>query len=485
MMLNELLESTPALEVAGNAHVEIGGIVCDSRQVKPGWLFVAIPGTRADGTGFIAEALSNGAVAVVSEGRLELGRDVVHVHVPDARRALAELANAFFGNLSARMDVIGVTGTNGKTTTSYMIRSILRAGGHVPGLLGTVAYEIGDHTIPAIRTTPEAPDIHSMFRQMLDHGCDAVVMEVSSHALALERVRGIQFRTAVFTNLTQDHLDFHQDMESYFSTKSMLFESMAGVEGQTAVINLDDPWGRRLVEERRLGVDVLTYGFDDRAQVRADAIRLDLHGTRFQVETPWGSGKVRLKLLGRFNVHNALAAMAAGGLGGIGFRQMVGALEKLENVPGRLELVPNRRGRKIFVDYAHTDDALKNVLTTLREICKGRLIIVFGCGGNRDRGKREKMGRVASELADYAIVTSDNPRREDPGMIAADVTAGFADADRYEVVLDRRAAIAAGIGKARRKDLLLIAGKGHETYQEFADTIVPFDDREVVRELIG
>jgi UDP-N-acetylmuramoyl-L-alanyl-D-glutamate--2,6-diaminopimelate ligase len=485
MKLNELLETVTTLDVTGNHHTEVGGIVCDSRQVKPGCLFVAIPGTHADGAGFITEALSNGAVAVVSEGRLELGRDVAHVHVPDARRALAELANAFFGDLSSKMMVVGVTGTNGKTTTSYMIRSILRAGGHFTGLLGTVAYEIGDRSIPATRTTPEAPAIHSMFRQMMDHGCDSVVMEVSSHAIALERVRAIHFKTVVFTNLTQDHLDFHQNMESYFNTKSMLFESMAGDEGQAAVINIDDPWGCRLVEERRLDVNVLTYGFDARAQVRADGIRLDLHGTRFKVETPWGSGTVRLKLLGRFNVHNALAAIATGGLSGVGFAEMVRALEGLEAVPGRLELVTARKGRKVFVDYAHTDDALKNVLKTLREICKGRLIVVFGCGGNRDRGKREKMGRVASELADYAIVTSDNPRREDPAVIAGEVAAGFVDADRYTVVLDRREAIEAGVRMARRKDLLLIAGKGHETYQEFADTVVPFDDRQVVREIVG
>lgn len=485
MKLNELLEPITTLDVAGETNVEVSGIAYDSRQVKSGCLFVAVSGTRTDGIEFIPDAVSNGAVAVVSECRLDLGRGVSHIQVPSARRALAELANAFYGDLSRQMNVIGVTGTNGKTTTTYMIRNILSDGGFLPGLLGTVAYEIGERSIPASRTTPEAPDIHSMFQQMKEQGCDAVVMEVSSHAIALERVHGIDFNVGVFTNLTQDHLDFHKDMDSYFNAKANLFESLEKNHDRSAVINIDDPWGRRLVEERNPDVNLVTYGFSEQALVRASKVALDIHGTTFKVVTPWGEGKVHLKLLGRFNIHNALAALAAGGLCGVDFRRMVESLKALESVPGRLELVPNRKGRKIFVDYAHTDDALKNVLSTLREICKGRLIVVFGCGGNRDTGKRGKMGRVACELADYSIVTSDNPRQEDPAAIVGDIVAGYGGTDQYEVELDRRKAIEAGIAMMRRKDLLLVAGKGHETYQEFDGTIVPFNDREIVREIVG
>ena len=485
MKLNELLKSVNTLAVAGDATIEIEGIAYDSRLVRAGWLFVAVPGERSDGSDFISGALSNGAVAVVSENQIDLGRGVVSIRVPRARRALAEIAKAFFGDLSRQMLVVGVTGTNGKTTTTYMIRDLLRAGGRNPGLLGTVAYEIGERSIPASRTTPEAPDIHSMFQQMHRLGCDAAVMEVSSHAVVLERVHGIDFDVGVFTNLTQDHLDFHRDMDSYFDAKAALFESIKRRHGRSAVINIDDRWGRRLAKERKIGADIVTYGFDAQAQVRASNVVLNSHGTAFDVATPWGEGRIGLKLLGRFNIHNALAALAACGLCGIGFRQMVSALERIEAVPGRLERVPNRKGRMIFIDYAHTDDALGNVLSTLREICQGRLIVVFGCGGNRDQGKRPKMGRVACELAGYAILPSDNPRREDPGAIAGDILRGCTDAERYEVVLDRRAAIEKGIAMMHRKDILLVAGKGHETYQEFDGTIVPFDDHAVVREIIG
>lgn len=485
MNLNELLESITTLDVAGDTNVDINGIAYDSRQIHPGHLFVAIPGEQADGAEYISDALSNGAVAVVSESRLDLGRKTVHIQVANARRALAELANVYFGDMSRQMTVVGVTGTNGKTTTTYMIRNMLRDGGFSPGLLGTVVYEIGEQSIPAARTTPESLEIQSMLQQMKARGCDSVVMEVSSHAIAMSRIHGLDFNVAVFTNLTQDHLDFHHDMDSYFEVKANLFESLEEGHGRAAVINIDDPWGCKLVEERNLDADVVTYGFRPEAQVHASKVDLDVHGTSFKVVSPWGNARVHLKLLGRFNIHNALGALAAGGLCGVDLHAMVRSLERLEAVPGRLELVPNRKGRKIFVDYAHTDDALQNVLTTLREICKGRLMVVFGCGGNRDRGKREKMGRVACQLADYVIVTSDNPRREDPAAIAADIVKGCSDSTHYQVVLDRRNAIETAIGMMKRKDILLVAGKGHETYQEFEGTVVPFDDREVVKEIVG
>jgi len=422
---------------------------------------------------------------VVSENRFDLGKGVVHVQVPRARRALAEIANAYYGDLSNEMNVVGITGTNGKTTTAFMVRDILRDGGFLPGLLGTVAYEVGERSIPAARTTPEAPDIHSMFQQMKEAGCDSAVMEVSSHALALERVHGIGFKTTVFTNLTQDHLDFHKDMDTYFNVKAKLFESLERKHDRSAVINIDDPYGRKLVEEREIEADIVTYGFNERALVCASGAMLDANGTRFDVSTPWGDARVRLQLLGRFNIHNALAAIAVGGLSGIDLQRMAKSLENIPAIPGRLEPVPNRKGKRIFVDYAHTDDALKNVLTTLREICRGKLVVVFGCGGNRDVGKRKKMGQVAAGLADYSIVTSDNPRNEEPGAIVADIITGYENQDRFEVVLDRREAIKKGVRLIGRKDILLVAGKGHETYQEIQGTVIPFDDRETVKECMG
>jgi len=484
MKLETLLQSIEALEVEGPRDIEIEGIAYDSRRVVPGGLFVAVRGHRADGAQYVTEALSNGAVAVVSENDLNLGAGVAHIRVPCARRALAEIANTYHGDLSRQMKIVGVTGTNGKTTTVYMIRDVLRDGGFLPGLLGTVAYEIGERTLPAPRTTPEAPDLHDLLRQMREAGCDSAVMEVSSHAIALQRVHGIDFKISVFTNLTQDHLDYHKDMDTYFAVKSKLFHARGKGAGGSVVINIDDSWGRKLLGENT-AADVMTYGFDEQAMVRVTDTKVDATGTSFQVSSPWGDARICLNLLGRFNISNALAALAVGGLCGIDLDGMAKSLGNIQAIPGRLELVPNRRHKKVFVDYAHTDDALRNVLGTLREICKGKLIVVFGCGGNRDRGKRKLMGQAAAELADFSIITSDNPRKEDPGAIVADIIEGFVGNESFEVVLDRRNAIEKGIQKTGRKDILLVAGKGHETCQELKETIIPFDDRETVREILG
>ena len=485
MKLSEMLDAIEVLSVSGSSDVAVEGVTYDSRKVNPGWLFVAVRGGRANGADYIIEAVSKGASVVVSEELLEVGSVVTHVHVPHARRALAELSAVFYGNISHRMQVIGVTGTNGKTTTACMIHHLLNHGGFRSGLLGTVGYEIGDRSLPAARTTPEAPDIHSFFHQMKSAGCDSAVMEVSSHALAQYRVHKIDFNIAVFTNLTQDHLDYHNDMESYFIAKARLFEMLEKHHEQYAVINVDDPWGHRLIEEHRLSSEVLTYGFSEKAAIRATDASMDVKGTSFHVSTPWGDGRMHLRLLGRFNIYNALAALAVGGIRGIGLKEMGAVLSSMDCVPGRLERVSNKKNRQVFVDYAHTEDALKNVLTTLREICRGRLIAVFGCGGNRDREKREKMGRVAEQLADYSVLTSDNPRDEDPAAVLSAIVRGFENRDRFEVVLDRREAIARALQLIDKKDILLIAGKGHETYQEIRGTIVPFDDREVVKEIIG
>ncbi len=312
-------------------------------------------------------------------------------------------------------------------------------------------------------------------------GCDSAVMEVSSHALSLQRVCGIDFAIAVFTNLTQDHLDYYPDMAAYFAAKARLFKTLE--PGRPAVVNCDDPWGRTLAAD--LPADVITYGFDERAMVRATEVTLDANGTRFQLTSPWGESHICLKLLGRFNISNALAALAVGGLCGIDLHRMAASIGNIQSIPGRLEFIPNRKNRKVFVDYAHTDDALRNVLTTLREICTGRLFVVFGCGGDRDTGKRKLMGRVAAELAEYSIITADNPRSEEPGAIALDILDGFTDKKQVEVILDRREAIRVGIRRMGRRDILVVAGKGHETSQEYKGTIVPFDDCETVREILG
>lgn len=483
MRLDEVLDSVSVLATQGPVDIEIEHIEQDSRQVKSGAVFVAINGHKVDGVQYVTEALSKGAVAIVSENNLALGPTTTHIQVACARRALAELSNAFFGDISREMKVIGITGTNGKTTTAYLIRDLLRDGGFKPGLLGTVSYEIGEHILPALHTTPEAPVIHSMFQQMKEASCDSVVMEVSSHAIALQRVLGIDFDVSVFTNLTQDHLDYHKDMDTYFNVKSKLFtDGMLGGR-HAAVINIDDPWGCKLLQAAELQSEVITYGFNPEAVVQASDAHMDENGARFKVSTPWGTADIHLHLLGCFNISNALAAIASGGLCGLDLKAMAQSLSRVKQIPGRLELVQNRRHKKVFVDYAHTDDALRNVLSTLRPLCKGTLTVIFGCGGNRDRGKRKLMGQVAAELADYCIITSDNPRNEDAGMIASDIMEGFSNQEQFEIVLDRREAIKMGLQNTGRKDILLVAGKGHENYQESLGTVIPFDDCEIIREL--
>jgi UDP-N-acetylmuramoyl-L-alanyl-D-glutamate--2,6-diaminopimelate ligase len=486
MRLESLTRVIQPLTVRGPLDFDIEGIAYDSRLARRNYLFVALPGRREDGARFVDDALRRGAVAIVSETDAWPRRDIAHLHVADARLALAELSSAFYDRPSERLELIGITGTNGKTTTSFMCRDILRAAGRGTGLIGTVQYEIGARTVPATRTTPEAPDVQFMLDQMLRAGCRGAVMEVSSHALDQKRVWGVDFDVAVFTNLTRDHLDYHGTLPAYFAAKAQLFRGLGQLnKAATAVINLDDPWGQQLATIPGLRAGLLTYGLHVGADVRAEALELSAHGSAFRVESPWGATDVRLPLLGRFNVSNALAAFAACGALGVAPAAMADALGGMGPVPGRLEPVPNRRGFQVFVDYAHTDDALRQVLVTLREVCRGRLIVVFGCGGNRDRTKRPAMGTVAEELADAVVLTSDNPRNEDPEAILAEIRAGMTGLRPCETIVHREQAIAHALGMARPGDLVLIAGKGHETYQEFDNTIVPFDDREVARQQLA
>jgi len=399
---------------------------------------------------------------------------------------MADLAARFHNYPARKLKLAGVTGTNGKTTTTFLIKHICEKAGMRCGLLGTVRYEIGERVLPATRTTPESLDLQELLAQIKDAGCRAAAMEVSSHALAQERIRGLEWEVAVFTNLTQDHLDYHGTMENYFESKAKLFTQLTQQQKKrkpVAVVNMDDRYGEQLLNRFDKKISVITFGMGVRADFRASNYRMEFGGTSYQLDARGKSYLVRVPLIGRFNVANSMAALAAANALGLNLREAVLSLGKSPQVPGRLEMVPAKRQFQVFVDYAHTPDALLNVLKTLRQLEPGRLIAVFGCGGDRDRQKRPLMGRVADQNADYSIITSDNPRKEDPNAIISEIERGFGS-DRYEKVAERAEAIARAIALAQPRDIILIAGKGHETYQEFADHTVPFDDIQVARRAI-
>ena len=480
MTLRELLAGADVAEVSGDADIEISGLAYDSRRVADGTLFFCIPGFTADGHEFAPLAVQAGASAVVVERPLELEPYVVQAHVADARAAMAHAAVRFYGDPTGELEVLGITGTNGKTTTAFLVRHILERCGVQTGLLGTVQRVVGGAIEPVERTTPEAIELQATFRRMVDRGDRACAMEVSSHALTLNRADGIRFAVAAFTNLTQDHLDFHGEMEGYFQAKRRLF---VGDRARTAVINLDDDYGRRLVAE----LDCVTFSAagDDAADLRALELEFDAGGSRFRCAAPEGELPVEVPLPGRFNVSNALCALGCVRAVGVDLADAVAALADAGRVPGRFEPIDEGQPFAVLVDYAHTPDSLENLLLSARQITgAGRLICVFGCGGDRDRDKRPRMGAIAARLADLAVVTSDNPRSEDPDRIIEEVRAGIDERDaEVEVEPDRRAAIALALAAARDGDTVVIAGKGHEQGQEFErGRKIPFDDREVARE---
>lgn len=485
MKLEALLNEIQPVEVADRRDCEVAGVVCDSRQVKPGCVFVALQGTKEDGHKYVEDAIERGAAAIVSEQPLKMQRKVCVARVEDARMALAQLSHAFNGRPSEKLEVVGITGTNGKTTTSWMIRDILKADGRRPGLIGTVEYEIGSRAIPASRTTPEAPALQGYLAQMVNAQCKSVVMEVSSHSLIQKRVACIDYDIGIFTNLTRDHLDYHQTMEKYFEAKSLLFSGLGTgrKKDAVAVVNADDPWGQKIIQRNGLKAELLTYGISSEAMVKAVKVNLTPTGSCLVVQTTWGKVKIRLKLLGRYNVCNALAAVAACGAMGVELDLVADVLGSMPAVPGRLEEIKTGRGFHVFVDYAHTDDALENVLKTVREITSGKVITVFGCGGNRDKTKRPLMGGVVTRLADRVIITSDNPRKEEPRAIIDEIKAGC-ERDNYEIIEDRAEAIRRAVEIAQKGDVVLIAGKGHEAVQELANTTIMFDDRQVVRKYL-
>ncbi|MFL6298130.1 MAG: UDP-N-acetylmuramoyl-L-alanyl-D-glutamate--2,6-diaminopimelate ligase [Actinomycetes bacterium] len=466
-------------EVRGDAETTVTDVVLDTRRVVPGALFCCVPGARVDGHDLAGKALDAGASALCVQRPLDL--EAPQLLVGRVRDVLAPLATAFFDHPSRRLELVGVTGTNGKTTTTFMLEAIFRAAGRIPGVVGTVEVRMGDERRPAVHTTPEAPDLQRLLAEMADAGVQAAAMEVSSHGLALHRVDGTGFRAAIFTNLTQDHLDFHADLDDYFQAKRRLFTSPFTPLG---VVNVDDHHGRLLAQTAE--VATVTTGTADDAQWRATDVAASLDQTSFRVRSPAGSIPVRLRLAGQFNVANALGALAAADALGIGLETAAAGLETLAGVPGRFERVDAGQPFTVLVDYAHTPDSLDNLLRAARAVTGGRVIVVFGCGGDRDRAKRPLMGEIAGRLADMAVVTSDNPRSEDPEAIVAQVAEGVAHTagpDGFLVEVDRRAAIRAALAMAGPGDAVLLAGKGHEQGQEFAGgRKVPFDDQVVATE---
>jgi UDP-N-acetylmuramoyl-L-alanyl-D-glutamate--2,6-diaminopimelate ligase len=463
----------------------VESIAYDSRRVHRDGLFVALRGEKSDGHEFFGQAIEKGAAVIVAE-RAEKNSRATFVVVENTRTAMADLAARFYNYPARKLKLAGVTGTNGKTTTTFLIKHICEKAGSRCGLLGTVRYEIGERVLPAARTTPESLDLQELLAQISDAGCRAAAMEVSSHALAQDRTRDIEWDAAVFTNLTQDHLDYHGTMENYFEAKAKLFEQLGQQQRKktpVAIINIDDPYGQKLLRKIDHKVSVVTFGIGIKADFRASNYRMEFGGTSYQLDARGKSYLVRVPLIGRFNVANSVAALATANALGVGLREAVLSLSKSPQVPGRLEMVPAKRQYQVFVDYAHTPDALLNVIKTLRELQPRRLIVVFGCGGNRDREKRPLMGQVVDQNADYAVITSDNPRKEDPEAIMAAVEQGFRGS-HFEKITDRTTAISRAVELAQPHDIVLIAGKGHENYQEFADHTVPFEDIQVARRAI-
>lgn len=499
MRLREFLALQEVEETEGNLEQEITGLAYDSRHVKPGEIFFAVPGEKVDGHEFVAQALEKGAAGVVvaRQGRWPLG--TTWIRTKDVRRTMGLWGAYFHGRPSRRMKLVGVTGTNGKTTVTYVVESILSAAGLKPGVIGTISYRYGEHDVPSHHTTPESLELQAFLAEMQRAGVQAVAMEVSSHALVQERVRGIDFDVALFTNLSRDHLDYHADMDEYFSAKSRLFTDYLEVSvkpKKAAVIHGGDAKGRELLRRaRETGLETWSYGADEEWDIHPVTVQSDMSGLKGQLEVKGQRMDFYSPLIGAANLQNILGAVGVGLSLGLPLEVVAAGIQRLALVPGRLEKIENHRGVSVLVDYAHTPDALEKVLGAVRPLAQGRVLTVFGCGGDRDRGKRPVMGEIAARLSDLLVVTSDNPRTEDPLRILAEIEDGtqqtglkkFAHSDSadergYWVEEDRRAAIRMALSAAQAGDLVLIAGKGHEDYQILGAKKIHFDDREVARE---
>jgi len=484
MLLKNLLENIyPSAVTEKYQSLRILSVDCDSRKVKPGSLFIALQGTKENGARYIQQAIERGASCVIKSYDQKVdfsSSDACLLEVNDTNSILKSLVTRFYRNPSKDVQCVGITGTNGKTTTTYLIASILRSAQKPCGVIGTINCHFGSKIIKIQNTTPNLLDLCQYLSQMRSDGFNHCAMEVSSHALDQGRVSGIDFKVGIFTNLTQDHLDYHKDMESYFLAKAKLFSMLS--ETSTAVLNMDDFFGKRLAQ--MTSARILTYGIKQRGDVSAAKIQLGIEKTRFVLTVQEDECEIAASLIGIHNIYNILAAAAACRALGIDLEHIREGIENMTCVPGRLEPVDCGQKFSIFVDYAHTDDALKNVLENLRAIKKSKIILVFGCGGDRDKTKRIKMGKVASELADFSIITNDNPRSENPEDIVSKIVAGFTH-EHYLIILNRKEAIMRALQMAREGDVVLIAGKGHENYQILRNEVIDFDDRQVVREILS
>ncbi len=489
--LNNILDSLLIKKIEGFDNFDVKGITYNSRNVKPGYIFACLPGTRVHGSEFISQAVDRGAGAILTDRwDTEEVEGVVKVVVPEVREALAVIASKYYGFPSNKLRLIGITGTNGKTTTAHLIDALLEGSGKKTGLVGTVTYKLGEKTLPVLATTPESPDLQNIFSYLVAENVSHVSMEVSSHALDLKRVSGCDFDIGVLTNISDDHLDFHHTFDRYLQAKGKLFSWLGtlpekGGRPKAAVINRDDSNFKYIYNQA--GVQKVTYGIKYKADVRAKNIDIKDTGVSFYVESPWGEGDINLKLTGLFSVYNALAALTVAFIEGLRWEVSKKILENISGIPGRFEKIEIGQDFTVIVDYAHTPDGLDNVLQTIKEFASGRIITVFGCGGDRDRAKRAPMGKVAGKFSDYCFLTTDNPRTESPEKIFQDVEPGLLinkKAEEFEICRDRREAISRAIHMAEAGDIVLIAGKGHENYQIFKDRTMTFDDREVARKIL-
>jgi UDP-N-acetylmuramoyl-L-alanyl-D-glutamate--2,6-diaminopimelate ligase len=486
---------TGIVKVTGKTNLEISGIACDSKAAKPGYLFVALKGSKVNGSDFIDEAIERGASAILLDAGDKgiFKRGDTFIYVKDARLCLAMACQAYFGDISEKMRVVGITGTNGKTTITYLLESLFKTVKQEAGIIGTVNYRFGKRLIPAVNTTPGILELYSLLSGMSKEKIKNCVMEVSSHSLEMGRVETLKFDAAIFTNLTREHLDFHKNMEDYLNAKLKLFAKIK--KGGFAIINVDDSSALRIIEKVKSDANakIITYGIDSKADVTAKDIDLSCKGLKFQLAARVNAEhcpaldpiEIKSSLIGRHNIYNILASIAAAIAVGMDLKDIKKGIEDMRSLPGRLENVDCGQNFSVYVDYAHTEDGLENVLKSLRELKPGKLISVFGCGGNRDRFKRPRMGKISTELSDKVFITSDNPRNEEPADIIKEITKGICpDKNNYAIEPDRFNAIKKALTEAREGDIVLVAGKGHETYQIFKDTTIPFDDREVVKRIL-
>ena len=504
MKLKKILDNlTGIIKVEGKTNMEISGIACDSKAVKPGYLFAALKGSKVSGADFIDEAIERGASAILLDtgNKSIFKRGDTFIYAKDARFSISQVCQAYFGDISAKMRLVGITGTNGKTTITYLMESLFKAADQEAGIIGTVNYRFGQRLIPAVNTTPCTLELYSLLSSMRKEKIKNCVMEVSSHSLELGRVETLKFDAAIFTNLTREHMDFHKDMEEYLNAKLKLFSKIK--KGGAAVINIDDPASEKIIQKVNAEGEtkIITYGIDREADVSAKDINLSCNGIKFRLcindETlkdkfqhvgtqPLGcSIEIKSNLIGRHNIYNILASIATAITLGMDLKDVKEGIEAMKGLPGRLESVVCGQRFSVYVDYAHTEDGLEKVLKSLKELKHGKLISVFGCGGNRDRFKRPKMGKISTELSDMVFITSDNPRNEEPMDIINEIVKGIGPKkNNYLIEPDRSIAIKKALADAREGDIVLVAGKGHETYQIFKDTTIPFDDREVVKRIL-